>query len=125
MDRWKADDEEEQVVHHTCHCEDRRHMSWNPVGSSPSFLSVECTWIKIGSCQALPNFLCHPTVCVGLFPVARSIVSEVAFGSVDMWNLKMQLPPSINATRRGVMGRPSSCHDVSSRRHPIPRCFLD
>ena len=59
------------------------------------------------------------------FPVARSIVSEVAFGSVVMGFLKMQWPPSTSATRHVLVGRPSSCHDVSSRRHPIPPCFLD
>ena len=61
--------------------------------------------------------------CVSFFPVARSIVSEVAFGSVVMGLLKMQWPPSTSATCHGVVGRPSSCHDVSSRGHPIPRCF--
>ena len=49
------------------------------------------------------------------FPVALSIVSEVAFGSVGMCLLKMQWPPSTSATCHGVVGRPSSCHDVSSR----------
>ena len=82
---------------------------------------AECTWIEIGSCWALPNFLCHPTICV----LSHCLVdSEVAFGSVVMGFLKMQWPPSTGATRHGVVGGPSSCHDVSSRRHPIPRCFL-
>ena len=46
------------------------------------------------------------------FSVMRSIMSEVAFGSVAMWLLKMQWPPLTTATRRGVVGRPSSCHDA-------------
>ena len=112
MDRWKSDDEEEQVVHHTCHCEDRRRTPWSPVESSPSFLSVECKWIQIDSCRALPNILCHPT----MFVFSHCLVdSEVAFGSVAMCFLKMQWPPSTSATCHGVVGRPSSCHDVSSR----------
>ena len=58
-------------------------------------------------------FVSSHHVC--LFPVARSIVSEVAFGSVVMGFWKMQWPPSTSATCHGVVGRPSSCHDVSSR----------
>ena len=55
------------IRHATANIGGAYQQSWSHIESSPSFLSV-CKWIQIGSCRALPNFLCHPTMCV-FFPL--------------------------------------------------------
>ena len=84
-------------------------QSWSHIESSPSFLPVECTHGVRSAAAALSRTFCVIPPCVS-FPIFSHCLvdSEVAFGSVGMWLLKMQRPPSTSATRHGVVGRPSS-----------------
>ena len=79
-----------------------------------SVILVSC--VQMDSDRQLPSFTEHfvSSHHVCLFPLPGRL-SEVAFGSVAMGFLKMQWPPSTGATCHGVVGRPSSCHDGSSR----------
>ena len=91
-------------------------QSWSHSESVISVISsLRANGLRSAAAELYRTFCVIPP-CVS-FPIFSHwlVDSEVAFGSVGMWLLKMQWPPSTSATCHGVVGRPSSCYDVSSQ----------